>query len=150
MTLTVFRKNDLWRALGQLGVVGLSIGAAILAGKVVGPSFGWRVFFWVVVLGSVLLWLLQRFAFRCPRCLANLARHGWARGVLGGWVKTGDMTRGRLAGAAQVCGVCELDLTQTRHEDWPQPASLDERKAYWEGYRRWSRERQNGRAAKRP
>lgn len=73
MTLTVFRKNDLWQAFGQLGLIGLSIGSAILAGKFLGPSFGWRVFFSVLIAGSVLLWILQRFAFRCPRCLANLA-----------------------------------------------------------------------------
>ena len=143
MRMSVFRRNDLIRGLWFPLLAAVSILSGWLAHRFGDGLSGVMVAATVFVAVGLPFWVWRRFGWRCPRCRTNLATEGWARGVFGGWVRTGDFTRGPTAGAAQHCAVCELDLTRTEFGDWPEPAPAADREVWRRNYREARRARRD-------
>lgn len=115
--LSIFRRNDLIRGLGWPAILALAVVTGLLVRSRFGADLGWAAAVVIVVLLGLWLFVWLMWGQRCPRCRANLARDGWGTSLSGGWVRTGDLTRGRYASAAQRCAVCDLDLTDVRPGD---------------------------------
>lgn len=132
MTLTIYRKYDLYRGLALPVIV-----AGAAAWGLILWLTGWT---WAGPGVAVLIWGLYalplRLGFRCPCCLARVEDEGMSPDALNRWERGADSGGdGELPWSPEYCGVCGLDFTENTYQDWPRPAPEQDRRAWWRAHR---------------